>query len=589
MILAAALGAAVGGTVGASAARAEGLVLHSVIPLEQGRWQLEVGGLEKRDGEKLRFLVDETAQQVELQPAESGRVMVVLDDVPQSAERLTVELPGRRSSQRATARLTAVPAQVRQWTIYHVMMGYFANGAAGNDGQISGWRHPNYAGGDLQGVLEKVDYLADLGVDSVWLSPLFAARTSHGYDVTNYYRIGDAVAVPGDEAASLALYHQVVEALKAKGIGVILDLPLNHADVSYDRDSGVPNSGVPGEEIKPRATRARQEAEKTWESWGTTYRYWNFDHAPTRRFLKDVALHWLTEGGAEGLRMDYVRGVPHDFWSELYAEVQESAPGAFLVGECWKDGDGAPGNAREIAKFYAEQPPTRKQESSPPQAGPQFDSLLDFPFQILATDAFARDGSLLPLAAWLQGYEGVYGEQARPTFFLDNHDLARFMAWSDDSRRLQAAISFLAAQSAPIVLFYGTETGLSHSAPESGFVDAGRVPMPWEALDESLVSATAEALGARRDHPSLSHGGHLPLLVEEDLLVIAKPGDGEIAWIAVNLGSEPAEVLFDAGTLVPAEASWRAVLGGEAPARGEDGRWSWRLEPASTAIVVLRD
>src|SRR5689334_4641728 len=66
-------------------------------------------------------------------------------------------------------------------TIYHIMVDMFANGSPANDGEITGWKHPNYAGGDLQGILAHTQYLQDLGVDAVWLSPIFAARSSHGY------------------------------------------------------------------------------------------------------------------------------------------------------------------------------------------------------------------------------------------------------------------------------------------------------------------------------------------------------------------------------------------------------------------------
>src|SRR3982751_5784368 len=71
-------------------------------------------------------------------------------------------------------------------TIYHIMVDMFADGNPANNGEITGWKHPSYAGGDLQGILEHVQYLQNLGVNAVWLSPIFAARSSHGYDVTNY-------------------------------------------------------------------------------------------------------------------------------------------------------------------------------------------------------------------------------------------------------------------------------------------------------------------------------------------------------------------------------------------------------------------
>ncbi|NJL29461.1 MAG: hypothetical protein HC897_17035 [Thermoanaerobaculia bacterium] len=353
------------------------------------------------------------------------------------------------------------PPRWQGWTVYHVMMGFFDNGNRANDGEITGWRHPNYGGGDLQGVLQKADYLRDLGVTAVWLSPIFAAQTSHGYDVTNYYRIGDAVGVPGDPAASLALFRSVVAALHERGIAVVLDIPLNHASRAYDRKNGDPGK------LGPRATSARQEAEKVWEGWGAPYRYWSFEHAPTRRFLKDVALYWLVEVGVDGLRLDYVRGVPRDFWAELRAEVAAAKPDAWLVGEVWIDAEGAETNAREIATYYA-----------PVEGGGRpFDSLLDFPLQIVMTDVFARGGAVSELASWLDKTAQLYDPGAHPAYFLDNHDMTRFLSWTGDRDRLVAALGFMAALSSPMVVFYGTETAIANASPKVGFTDAGRIPI----------------------------------------------------------------------------------------------------------------
>ncbi|HKI02040.1 MAG TPA: alpha-amylase family glycosyl hydrolase [Thermoanaerobaculia bacterium] len=82
------------------------------------------------------------------------------------------------------------------WIVYHIMVDMFAKGSPANDGEITGWKHPNYAGGDLQGILEHADHIQKLGANAVWLSPIFAARSSHAYDATNYYRIGGAFGAP---------------------------------------------------------------------------------------------------------------------------------------------------------------------------------------------------------------------------------------------------------------------------------------------------------------------------------------------------------------------------------------------------------
>ena len=460
---------------------------------------------------------------------------------------------------------TVQPASFAELSVYHIMIGYFRNGFTGNDDRVEGWKHPNWAGGDLQGVLEKVDYLADLGVNAVWLSPIFKARTSHGYDVQNYYAFGNQYAVPDDSAASLALFRQLVAALHAKGIQVILDLPLNHASKSYDRELGDPRH------FGPRFGPARQEAEKLWESWGSGFGYWNIGNEATRKFLIDVALHYVVDEGVDGLRLDYVRGLGHEFWAELYAAVKAKKPEAWLLGECWIDQQGAEANAAEIATYYA---PVKGQN--------QFDSLVDFPMQILATEVFAKGGSLVLIEDWLKKYPVLYGKEARPAFFLDNHDLSRFLAWTDEPKRLVAALTFLASLSEPMMIFYGSETGLANGSPKPGFDDAGRIQIPWDKLDQSLLKEVQQLLNVRRAHKSLTQGERLPLLAEKEVLVFAKKKDQELALVGVNLGSSPRQIELEAALL--GEANPAALLG-PAPTR-QGNKILWELPALSTSISV---
>lgn len=459
------------------------------------------------------------------------------------------------------------------WIVYQVTVEMFADGNRANDGEISGWKHPNYAGGDLQGILDHLDHLEKLGVNAVWLSPVFASRSSHGYDVTNYYRIGDAVGIPGKADESLALFKKLRGELAKRGIRTILDVPLNHAAGVYQKPEGDPDG------LRPRTTAARQDAEKLWDSWGGNYRYWDFGHEPTRRFLKNVALHWLRDEGVDGLRLDYVRGVPHDFWVELYAEVKAAKPDAFLVGECWQDEGGPEGNAREIATYAA-----------PIEGKPQFDALLDFPLQFALVAAFARGGSAQDLESSLQKFEAIVGSGAGLARFLDNHDLARFMAWADRPERLTAALGFMSALSGPMVLYYGTETGLAHGGPKGGFTDAGRLPMPWGKLDATLIEKTARILKARRNHPAFSRGERLPLFADKTALAFAKATPDETILIATNLGTAPRELALDPKGLVAAGSTFEPVYGEAVPSfvTAEGTALRWTLPPLSTGAVVVR-
>jgi glycosidase len=460
-----------------------------------------------------------------------------------------------------------------EWIVYHIMVGYFRNGSRENDGfGLRKWMHRNYAGGDLQGILQQVDYLAGLGINAVWLSPIFAAETSHGYDVINYYRIGDAVAVPREPEASLRLFRELVAALHERGIRVILDLPLNHGSRSYDKRNGDPNKR------KPRYTRAKQDAEKTWEGWGANYAYWNFDDADTREFLKEVALYWLVDENVDGLRMDYIRGVPHEFWAELYATVKAAKPDAFLFGEAWQDAATQEPNAVDIAEYY-----------KPVDGRRQFDGLLDFPMQITMVDVFARGGSVEQLSFWLERTGALYGGLGTPLYFVDNHDLARFMSWATApaDKRLLAAITFMTALSGANVLFYGTETGLAGGSPQRGFIDNSRVAMPWDDLDMTLIGQISEVLKLRPEHAALADGAEVRLFADETALAMLKTHpDGDVL-VGVNMGDAARTVTFDLPNRRSAGYQAEILTGDALPQMDAGGSVTWQLAPVSTTLVAL--
>lgn len=543
-----------------------------------GSWQavLTGGGPVEKARETLRFTADGADVAATLEPLDGGRLAVTLSGVPAGAEVLAAVAVGPKGQRLPLAALRLGPshAAVRwdDWVIYHVMIEGFRNGNRANDNAVAGWKHPSYAGGDLAGLVEKVPYIRSLGMTAVWLSPVFLSGTSHGYDVRNYYAIADQWGVPGDRAASLQLFRTFVARAHEAGLKVVLDVPLNHASKLYELPEGDPGN------LKPRSTGPIQPAEKLWESWGGNYRYWSFDHAPTRRFLIDVALHWIRDEGVDGLRLDYVRGVPHDFWAELYAEVKKVKPGAFLVGECWADEAGPDRNAVEISQYQREVP----------GKGRQLDSLLDFPLQSALTAVFAHGASAVQLEERLQADLALYGPGTSTTPFLDNHDLARFLSWAKDPERLVAAVTFLAALSGPEAVFYGTETGLvGTGAPKGGFTDAGRVPMPWDALDEPLIARVRAVFEARRAHPALSSGGRLPLRAEKDLLVMAKVAPAETALVGVNLAGSTREVEVDLEGLAPTGTTLRSLLGTSTvtPVPGSR-KLRWRLPALSTSVLA---
>ena len=491
-----------------------------------------------------------------------GRAGALLLALGLSASALVAEAP--------VAPPVPPPGRFDAWTIYHVYLATFRNGDRGNDGAFAGWRDPLYAGGDLAGLLAALDHVQALGVDAIWISPMFAARSSHGYDVTDYTAIGEAVGVAGDRAASLALWRRLRDEAHARGLKLVLDLPLNHASRFYDLGAGDPWR------LRPRTTSARQAAEKLWESWNAGYRYWNFDDRGTRDFLRRVALHWLVEEGADGLRLDYVRGVPLDFWQELAAQVDAEAPGKLLLGECWADDQGVDGNLEEIARY-----------ARPKAGGRAFDALLDFPLQEALVEVFAGRAPAARLEQVLAREQQLWGGGAAGARFLDNHDLARFVDRVGDPAALAAALAWIGALPGPVVVFYGTETALGGGPSARGFTDGGRLAMPWAQLDAARVAETGRILRLRHELPALARGARVPLRADDDTLLFARVAPEQVALVALNPGPRPQTRELDAGSLPKLRAGLRSALGGASFEISADGeRLRWTLPPRSTSILV---
>ncbi|RCU50934.1 hypothetical protein DU002_06310 [Corallincola holothuriorum] len=451
--------------------------------------------------------------------------------------------------------------------IYHIMVGYFANAEPDNDrAGLSHWVGPNYAGGDLQGVLGKLDYLEKLGINAIWLSPTFPSFTSHGYDPANYYGVNGALAYPGDPTKSLALLKQIIDGAHQRGIKVLLDLPLNHGATNYDFENGDPKG------FRPKTTGNRQPEEVFFDSIGANFGYWDEKDPNTRRFLKDAARFWLEEFDVDGYRLDYVLGMEKSFWAELYQEIKASKPDAFVMGEVWLDNHAAP---TELTKHY--QPIDG--------IGLQYDSLIEFPTRYAFEQVFAGGRSLTILEDYLQSTSAAYPNTAQPAWFLDNHDMPRFTVFNNDPRRLSAAVKFISALSGPMIIYYGTETALSHAyLPD---MHASRVPMPWDNLNEEMIRESQEIFHTRRQHPALYRGGRLPLSVTDDFLVMAKTTPEEVVLVGVNLTDRPIEIQLNLGTLVDSKPNI-SELAGKSLWQLDQQNLNWTLPPMGTHFLLAK-
>ncbi len=374
----------------------------------------------------------------------------------------------------------------------------------------------------------------DLGCSALWLSPVFASPSHHGYDATDLLTVEPRLGTNEDLLELFAAAH-------ARGLRVILDFVANHWSDQHP---------------SLRAAQADPASPYRdwyiWKRWPAEYQGYfglaempelNFRSAGLRAHLLDAATHWL-RAGADGLRLDYAYGPPHSFWAELSQACRAAKPDCWLFGEIIHDAD-------QLASY----------------AG-YLDGVLDFPLAYALRETFARrTWDLARLEAFVSGHERFFPPALSRPSFVDNHDMNRFLFLAGgDAALLKLASLVLFTLPGPPIIYYGTEVGLTQARPihgegGSGRMEESRVPMRWgDAQDAGLRAYFRRLIGLRRERPSLAEGGRRALHLDAAAGTYAYLREGEAPLVvALNLGDTPATLrLARAG--LPAGAA--DLLGG---------------------------
>jgi len=300
-------------------------------------------------------------------------------------------------------------------------------------------------GGTLWGLVDQLDVIAELGIDTLWLTPIFASPQYHGYAVSDFLAI--APELGGQEA-----WEALVRSCQERGLRILLDFVANHISDQHAAFQ--------------QALQAPDAPTRPW----LRFRTWPHDYGcffdqpyqpeidgeqpEVREHLIDAAVHWLGHGCA-GFRLDYAHGLSHGFWSQFRSATRRAAPESVCFGEVT--------HTPQLLRSY----------------GGRLDGCLDFMLCELLRDTFAR--SEMALAAFARNLErhlAYAGGQLLLPSFLDNHDMNRFLiAAGGDIRRLRLAAMVQFMLPGPPIVYYGTEVGLSQLRP-LGRLEESRLPMP---------------------------------------------------------------------------------------------------------------
>ncbi len=410
-----------------------------------------------------------------------------------------------------------VPAWAAEARFYHVFVDRFAPAPGAEF--ASPETLSDFFGGTLAGVTAHLDYIAELGCNTLWLSPIFPSPTHHGYDVTDYQDIEPRLGTLEDLRALLAAAH-------AREMRIVLDIAFNHCSDQH-----------------PLFQQALADPDSPYRDWfhfdmqySDGYRSyfgvptmpeWNLAHAEVRAYLIAAARFWLQQG-VDGFRLDYADGPGPAFWTEFGAACRAVNPDVWLYGEIV-------------------QPP----DVLAPYQG-RLDGTLDFLWaqQVRRAVAYGNMDARALAAFWEQHGHTRAADYLCPVF-LDNHDMDRFLLAADnDPRRVYLGLLLLYLWPHPPVLYYGTEIGLrqQHSSREPGQgLEVSRVPMVWasEQQDHSLREAVRALNALRQVHPALIHGAQMTLQSDEQLWVFTRQSGAERYIVAINLGTAHATFMLE--------------------------------------------
>ena len=196
----------------------------------------------------------------------------------------------------------------------------------------------DFFGGDLQGIIDNLDYLQHLGVTALYLNPIFSAPSNHGYDTTDYMRIDSYYGTQGT-------FQKLVEEAEVRGMHIILDGVFNHTSsdsLYFDKNSRYPQLGA------YESQDSRYYSWYTFYDWPDSYNsWWGFDTLPVvtevqavRDFIygvdRSVGRWWLMQG-AGGWRLDVAGDKSHSWWEEFRPRIKDANDNAIIIGEFWDD------------------------------------------------------------------------------------------------------------------------------------------------------------------------------------------------------------------------------------------------------------
>ena len=628
------------------AARGDGRILGAAIQHDPGNWR-DVQPLPERGIRLSLRTLQGDVEAVEVVFEDGSRIPLESRGDSDRFERWRIDLPAGRDGldytflfqdgdtrvrdprtytlDRSSAPDVRTPDWAKDATWYQVMVERFRDGDPGNDPDpVQPWTAPWYQaspwegrdgqtfyeyfifdrhyGGDLQGLKEKLPYLKDLGVDAIYLNPVFQATTHHKYNATDYRHIDEHYGTGRSDfeetiakedladpttwtwSRSDLVFLDFLKEAKSQGFRVILDGVFNHVGTNHPAFLDVKERGIESPFADWFSIRSWDPFEYDgWAGFGELPAFRKSpEHGLASRTLRDhifaVTRRWMDpdgdgdpSDGIDGWRLDVPEEVPMPFWIEWCEHVRSINPDASIVGEIWQ---------------------TKPEWLD----GRTFDAVMNYPFAEIAFAWIGDRRNKIPASEAARRFEEHReAYPAEVTYALqnlvDSHDTDRLVSKlhnpdrpfdsgnreQDDStydgskpppsayaRARLVAMLQMTSPGAPMI-YYGDEVGMWGSDDPNN-----RKPMLWQDLEpfeesgqsvmEDHLAFYRDAIALRKEHPALRTGSISTILTDDDQDVMAfvRETENEEVLVVMNAAENPASL-----SLPISEGGWTPIFGGD--------------------------
>jgi len=386
------------------------------------------------------------------------------------------------------------PDWVRDTIWYQIFPERFANGDIDNDPEgCKSWHEPvespfDKYGGDIQGMIDHLDYLVELGITGVYMTPMFHADSNHKYDTIDYMNVDP-------QFGDTTLMKKLVDECHKRGIRIMLDAVFNHC-------------GFYAHEFQDVLEKGEDSIYKDWfhikkfpvydtnEGYGVskTLNYDTFAFTPmmpklntenltVKSMLLDAVKYWTTKLGIDGWRLDVANEVDHQFWRDFRKLVKEINPECYILGEIWHD-----------ATAWLQ--------------GDQFDGVMNYPLYEAVLNFFAK-GKIDSHTFTLDYNHAMFlypkNINAYMYNLVDSHDTERILhACGEDIRKMKLAYLFMLTNIGAPTIYYGDEVGMT-----GGMDPDCRRPMIWDMEQQNLdmLNFMKTMIRIRKEHKELAHMG----------------------------------------------------------------------------------